>query len=100
MSTALELALVAWLVAFGAAASGDGSGGGGSVPAALAAASQLIAREGNCVLIDCNVSGDPFPGVKWFNSHGHLVDTDAGGGEKADFRLWKALGFGFLTAFL
>ncbi|XP_051924934.1 microfibrillar-associated protein 3-like [Hippocampus zosterae] len=84
MSAGLEFALAAWLVAFGAAASGDGSGahGGGSVPAALAAASQLIAREGSCVLIDCNVSGDPFPSVKWFNSHGDLVDTDGSGGGK------------------
>ncbi|XP_061525866.1 microfibrillar-associated protein 3-like [Phycodurus eques] len=83
----LEFVLLVSLVACHAASSGDGSGaggtgGGGSVPAVLAAASQLIAREGSCVLINCNVTGDPFPSVKWFNSHGRLVDTDGSGGGK------------------
>ncbi|XP_057710981.1 microfibrillar-associated protein 3-like [Corythoichthys intestinalis] len=78
--------VLAWrlaaIYAIADASSGDGSGsegGGGSVPAALAATSQLIAREGSCVLINCNVSGDPFPSIKWFNSHGDAVDTDGGG---------------------
>ncbi|XP_077444962.1 microfibrillar-associated protein 3-like [Stigmatopora argus] len=75
--------LLAWLAvvhAYAAASSsGEGSGVGGSVPAALAATGQLIAREGSCVLINCNVSGDPFPSIKWFNSHSEPVDTDGGG---------------------
>lgn len=52
---------------------------GGSVPMVLTTISQIIAREGNCVLIDCNVTGDPFPNVQWFNSHGHLLDTERSG---------------------
>lgn len=48
---------------------------GGSVPAVFTSVSQIIAREGSCTLIDCNVTGDPFPSVQWFNSHGHRVDT-------------------------
>ncbi|XP_077598230.1 microfibrillar-associated protein 3-like [Stigmatopora nigra] len=75
------LAGLAWLAAvhaYAAASSGEGSGVGGSVPASLAATEQLIAREGSCVLINCNVSGEPFPTVKWFNSHGEPLDTDGG----------------------
>ncbi|XP_077401381.1 microfibrillar-associated protein 3-like [Vanacampus margaritifer] len=84
----LHFVLLLSLVTFHAAAaasSGDGNGtdgGNGSVPAALAATNQLIAHEGSYVLIDCNVSGDPFPTIKWFNSHGNLVDTDGSGGGK------------------
>lgn len=48
---------------------------GGSVPAVFTSVSQIIAREGSCTLIDCNVTGEPFPSVQWFNSHGHRVDT-------------------------
>lgn len=48
-------------------------------PAVLTTLSQIIAREGNCILIDCNVTGEPFPKVQWFNSHGHLLDTEASG---------------------
>lgn len=51
---------------------------GGSVPAVFTSVSQIIAREGSCALIDCNVTGDPFPSVQWFNSHGHRVDTSGG----------------------
>ncbi|XP_024144079.1 microfibrillar-associated protein 3-like [Oryzias melastigma] len=52
---------------------------GGFVPAAFTKVSQIIAREGTCALIDCNVTGDPFPSVQWFNSHGELLDTTNGG---------------------
>ncbi|RVE60422.1 hypothetical protein OJAV_G00180470 [Oryzias javanicus] len=52
---------------------------GGFVPAAFTKVSQIIAREGTCALIDCNVTGDPFPSVQWFNSHGELLDTENGG---------------------
>ena len=52
---------------------------GGAVPMVLTTISQIIAREGNCVLIDCNVTGDPFPSVQWFNSHGHVLDTEGSG---------------------
>lgn len=51
---------------------------GGFVPAAFTKVSQIIAREGTCALIDCNVTGDPFPSVQWFNSHGELLDTTNG----------------------
>lgn len=54
---------------------------GGLVPAVRAKVSQIIAREGSCVLIDCNVTGEPFPSVQWFNSHGEKLDTDGYGGK-------------------
>ncbi|CAL8242034.1 unnamed protein product [Merluccius merluccius] len=50
---------------------------GGFVPAAFTKVHQIIAREGNCALIDCNVTGEPFPDVLWFNSHGERLDTDS-----------------------
>lgn len=53
----------------------------GLVPVVRAKVSQIIAREGSCVLIDCNVTGEPFPSVKWFNSHGEKLDTDSDGGK-------------------
>lgn len=53
----------------------------GLVPAVRAKVSQIIAREGSCVLIDCNVTGEPFPNVQWFNSHGEKLDTDSYGGK-------------------
>ncbi|XP_072544853.1 microfibrillar-associated protein 3-like [Salminus brasiliensis] len=56
---------------------------GGSVPVVLTTISQIIAREGNFVLVDCNVTGDPFPNVRWFNSHGHLLNT-----EESDGKWW------------
>ncbi|XP_056156571.1 microfibrillar-associated protein 3-like [Lampris incognitus] len=54
---------------------------GGFVPMVFTRVSQIIAREGNCALIDCNVTGDPFPNIQWFNSHGHRLDTEASGGK-------------------
>ncbi|XP_029944370.1 microfibrillar-associated protein 3-like [Salarias fasciatus] len=59
----------------------DGGGSGGLVPVAFTTVSQIIAREGSCALIDCNVTGEPFPSVQWFNSHGQRLDTEAGGGK-------------------
>ncbi|CAJ1085975.1 microfibrillar-associated protein 3-like [Xyrichtys novacula] len=53
----------------------------GFVPAAFTTVSQIIAREGSCALIDCNVTGEPFPSVQWFNSHGDRLDTDSNGGK-------------------
>lgn len=52
---------------------------GGFVPVHLTKVSQIIAREGSCVLIDCNVTGDPIPSVQWFNSHGERLDTETNG---------------------
>lgn len=49
---------------------------GGFVPLVFSKVNQIIAREGNCALIDCNVTGDPDPSVQWFNSHGDLLDTE------------------------
>lgn len=51
---------------------------GGYVPALFSKVSQIIAREGTCALIDCNITGDPAPSVQWFNSHGELLDTSNG----------------------
>lgn len=50
----------------------------GFVPIVFTKVSQIIAREGSCTLIDCNVTGDPFPSVQWFNSHGDHLDTSGG----------------------
>ncbi|KAM9406383.1 microfibrillar-associated protein 3-like isoform 1-T9 [Salvelinus alpinus] len=52
---------------------------GGFVPLVFSKVNQIIAREGNCALIDCNVTGDPDPNVQWFNSHGDLLDTETSG---------------------
>ncbi|XP_047459846.1 microfibrillar-associated protein 3-like [Mugil cephalus] len=56
---------------------------GGFVPVVFTKVSQIIVREGSCALIDCNVTGDPFPSVQWFNSHGDRLDTsgETGGGK-------------------
>ncbi|XP_058481939.1 microfibrillar-associated protein 3-like [Solea solea] len=54
---------------------------GGFVPVVFTKVNQIIAREGSCVLIDCNVTGDPFPSVRWFNSHGDRLDTETSGGK-------------------
>lgn len=51
----------------------------GFVPGVFTKVSQIIAREGSCALIDCNVTGDPFPRVQWFNSHGDRLDTETTG---------------------
>ncbi|KAF3697809.1 Microfibrillar-associated protein 3-like Precursor [Channa argus] len=51
----------------------------GFVPVVFSKMSQIIAREGSCALIDCNVTGDPFPSVQWFNSHGARLDTETNG---------------------
>ncbi|XP_023252532.1 microfibrillar-associated protein 3-like [Seriola lalandi dorsalis] len=53
----------------------------GFVPVVFTKVSQIIAREGSCALIDCNVTGDPFPRVQWFNSHGDRLDTETTGGK-------------------
>ncbi|XP_038831895.1 microfibrillar-associated protein 3-like [Salvelinus namaycush] len=49
---------------------------GGFVPLVFSKVSQIIAREGNCALIDCNVTGEPVPNIQWFNSRGDLLDTE------------------------
>ncbi|XP_074554985.1 microfibrillar-associated protein 3-like [Halichoeres trimaculatus] len=54
---------------------------GGFVPAAFTTVRQIIAREGSCALIDCNVTGEPIPSVQWFNSHGDRLDTESVGGK-------------------
>ncbi|XP_075306924.1 microfibrillar-associated protein 3-like isoform X2 [Odontesthes bonariensis] len=53
----------------------------GFVPVAFTKVSQIIAREGSCALIDCNITGDPFPSVQWFNSHGDRLDMQTDGGK-------------------
>lgn len=52
--------------------------GGGFVPVVFTKVNQIIAREGSCVLIDCNVTGEPVPSFQWFNSHGERLDTENG----------------------
>lgn len=57
----------------------------GFVPVSFTKVSQIIAREGSCALIDCNITGDPFPSVQWFNSHGDRLDTETDGkGKKSE----------------
>ncbi|XP_068611737.1 microfibrillar-associated protein 3-like [Brachionichthys hirsutus] len=53
----------------------------GFAPVGFTKVSQIIAREGSCALIDCNVTGDPPPSVQWFNSHGNRLDTETDGGK-------------------
>lgn len=72
--------------------------GSGFVPVVFTKVSQIIAREGSSALIDCNVTGDPFPSVEWFNSHGERLDTQTSGEE--DFSLYKTWFFGQLFFFL
>ncbi|XP_053717128.1 microfibrillar-associated protein 3-like [Synchiropus splendidus] len=80
------VSLIAWRTT--EASSGDSplnrtensTGSDGFLPVVFTTVSQLIAREGSCVLIDCNVTGEPFPSVTWFNSHGERLDTDTHGG--------------------
>ncbi|KAM4714623.1 microfibrillar-associated protein 3-like [Anableps anableps] len=55
--------------------------GNGFAPVVFTKVSQIIAREGSSALIDCNVTGDPFPSVEWFNSHGERLDTQTSGGK-------------------
>ncbi|XP_059361828.1 microfibrillar-associated protein 3-like [Carassius carassius] len=62
---------------------GTEADGDGLVPMVLSKVNQIIAREGNCALIDCNITGDPFPNIQWFNSHGHLLDV-----KKSDGKWW------------
>ncbi|XP_059210683.1 microfibrillar-associated protein 3-like [Centropristis striata] len=52
---------------------------GGFVPVVFTKVNQIIAREGSCALIDCNVTGEPVPSVQWFNSHGERLDTEMNG---------------------
>lgn len=52
---------------------------GGFVPVVFTRVNQIIAREGSCALIDCNVTGNPLPSVQWFNSHGDRLDTEMSG---------------------
>ncbi|XP_038586053.1 microfibrillar-associated protein 3-like [Micropterus salmoides] len=54
---------------------------GGFVPVVFTRVNQIIAREGSCALIDCNVTGNPLPSVQWFNSHGDRLDTEMSGGK-------------------
>lgn len=54
---------------------------GGFVPVVFTRVNQIIAREGSCAVIDCNVTGNPLPSVQWFNSHGDRLDTEMSGGK-------------------
>lgn len=65
----------------------------GKTPVVHTTTNQIIAREGNCVMIDCNITGEPFPKVQWFNSHGHLLDTEGSG------RLFSQLSFRAILCF-
>ncbi|XP_041120632.1 microfibrillar-associated protein 3-like [Polyodon spathula] len=58
----------------------DGTGmESGSVPVVMSRITQIIAREGNNVVIDCNVTGDPFPHFQWYNSNRKLLHMDEDG---------------------
>lgn len=76
------------------ASSGDADGNqtgnanvtyGGFVPVVFTKVNQIIAREGTCAVIDCNITGEPFPTVRWFNSHGERLDTENNGETSRDF---------------
>uniref|UniRef100_A0A1A8DFF5 Microfibrillar-associated protein 3-like n=1 Tax=Nothobranchius kadleci TaxID=1051664 RepID=A0A1A8DFF5_NOTKA len=54
---------------------------GGFVPVVFTNVNQIIAHEGSCALIDCNVTGDPFPNIQWFNSHGERLNTEMSEGK-------------------
>ncbi|MGH0129969.1 UNVERIFIED_CONTAM: hypothetical protein FKN15_055832 [Acipenser sinensis] len=51
----------------------------GSVPIVISRITQIIAREGNNVVIDCNVTGDPLPHFQWYNSNRKLLHMDEDG---------------------
>lgn len=77
----LLASLLASCTADALSAETDGNGttaGDGFVPVVFTKVNQIIAREGSCVLIDCNVTGEPFPSFQWFNSHGERLDTENG----------------------
>ncbi|TSN12212.1 Microfibrillar-associated protein 3-like [Bagarius yarrelli] len=57
------------------------AGDEGKMAVVLTTPSQIIAREGEYVLIDCNITGEPFPKVQWFNSHHHRLDTEESEGK-------------------
>lgn len=58
----------------------DGTGmESGSVPVVISRITQIIAREGNNVVIDCNVTGDPLPHFQWYNSNRKLLHMDEDG---------------------
>ncbi|XP_028657843.1 microfibrillar-associated protein 3-like [Erpetoichthys calabaricus] len=51
----------------------------GRAPLSISRIHQIIAREGNSALIDCNVTGDPIPHFQWYNSNGNLLDSGENG---------------------
>ncbi|XP_039607185.1 microfibrillar-associated protein 3-like [Polypterus senegalus] len=51
----------------------------GRAPLITSRIHQIIAREGNSALIDCNVTGDPIPHFQWYNSNGNLLDSGENG---------------------
>lgn len=53
----------------------------GKMAVVLTTPSQIIAREGDCVVIDCNITGEPFPKVQWFNSHQRNLDAEESEGK-------------------
>ncbi|XP_036381640.1 microfibril-associated glycoprotein 3-like [Megalops cyprinoides] len=50
----------------------------------------IVVKEGSSVLIECNVTGN-HAGVSWYNSKGHILDEEEGGGK------WLILDKGILN---
>ncbi|KAG7484682.1 hypothetical protein MATL_G00052730 [Megalops atlanticus] len=51
----------------------------------------IVVKEGSSVLIECNVTNASHAGVLWYNSKGHILDEEEGGGK------WLILDKGILN---
>ncbi|XP_063776701.1 microfibrillar-associated protein 3-like [Pseudophryne corroboree] len=47
-----------------------------SLPVITSMVDHIIVREGNSVVIHCNIVGHPDPHFQWYNSNGHLLNED------------------------
>ncbi|XP_039632181.1 microfibril-associated glycoprotein 3-like [Polypterus senegalus] len=59
--------------------------------AGLQAHRDIIAKEGSSALIECNLTGNHYDDILWYNSKGHILDEERGGGK------WLILDNGFLN---
>ncbi|XP_073462453.1 microfibrillar-associated protein 3-like [Aquarana catesbeiana] len=50
-----------------------------SLPVVTSIVDHLIVKEGNSVVIHCNIEGHPDPHFQWYNSHGHLLKEENAG---------------------
>lgn len=47
-----------------------------SLPVVTSRVDHIIVKEGNSVVIHCNIEGHPDPHFQWFNSNGHLLKEE------------------------